>query len=1148
MTGVLPLYKLQKTEMMKRIFNRYILTAMWLLALLATSTESRAFSPESYAGSSRLAEGKWVKVSVGESGIYRITPDDLRQWGFSDINAVRVFGYGGAPISDILTAANTVDDLPQVPVLRTTGGLLFYGQGVTTTKRIGDDGMQLVQVQHPYATSACYFITENSSIEAAELTPQSRTEQGGSPLQSFTECVYHEKELVTPGQTGRLLLGEDFRYSTSQSFDFDLTDLVAGSTVYAQTSFGAKIVNGSGRLAFKYNGNALDWTGGDGIRGITSVAYEHVRMTTSLKSFTLDDSKLSYNVSLSYTGTLFAARLDYITINYQRRLRLGGNQLLFRSAAARDMVLNDATANTHVLDVTTPWAVQEVKVSLSGATATIPGSTGDRTYIAFNDNATFTSPSKVEDVTNQDLHASEIPDMVIITPPEFQTQAQRIADRHAADDDFQTLVVTPRTIYNEFSSGTVDYNAFRRLLKMYYDRDDASARKLRYVLLFGRPSYDNREITEAVKRDSYPRLIIWESDNGDNENTSYCTDDLLAMLDDGAGHNMSGDKLRLAIGRMPVKSSDEAKLMVDKLFDYMDNKDTGMWKNNVLMIADDEDSGIHMSQGEEFIKTAKDNGGEPYLYTRVYQDAYTAESAGSGRVYPQARADMYGKLAEGVLWAHYIGHANPSSWTADGLLTSSDVADNMFYPHLPLLYTATCEYTRYDADNLSGGEYMWLNTQGGVIALISTARVVFISDNGVLARQVAAHVFERDADGAFLRIGDILLRGKNDYSRSNENKLRYAVIGDPAMRLNYPKYSITVDEINGEVPDDLNKDITIEARQTVEIAGTILDPTGVEATDFNGHIIPKLYDAETSVTTHGYGDGTEYVYYDRNNLLVMTQEPVTNGHFRFTVKMPTEISNNWSPALLNLYAVADNGNEANGSNERFYVFGYDEEAIEDTQGPDISYFVLNSANFKDEDNVNESPLVMAAFSDPSGINLSSAGVGHQMMLTLDETTNYTDLASHYTPDEGGEGGSIKYQLNDLAAGNHTLRLRVWDNANNSSTRTIKFNVIPGLTPELYDVYTNANPASETASFYVVHDRPDATMTVTIEIYDLMGRLVWSTTETGKSDMFTTFPVQWNLTDMAGRRVSRGIYIYRAAVESNGQRQNTKGKKIAVAAE
>lgn len=1130
---------------MKSYFQRYILIAIWLLA---TTALAHGFSTESYAGSSRLAEGKWVKVSIDESGIYRITPDNLRQWGFSDINAVRVFGYGGAPISDVLSAENTVDDLPQVPVLRTTGGLLFYGQGVTTTKRIANEGMQLLQVQHPYATKACYFITENAAIEAAELKPEERTAQGGAPLTSFIDYVFHEQELVTPGQTGRLLLGEDFRYSTSQNFNFDLTDIVAGSTVYAQTSFGAKIINGSGRLAYKYNGNSLEWGGGDGIRGITSVAYEHVRMTTGVKSFTLDDSKLSYNVSLTYSGTLFTARLDYITINYERQLRLAGNQLTFRSAAAKDMALSNAGANTHVLDVTTPWNVEEVAVALNGATVTIPGTSGDRTYVAFNDNASFPSPAKVEDVVNQNLHATEIPDMVIITPPEFHTQAQRIADRHAADDGFTTLVVNPRAIYNEFSSGTVDYNAFRRMLKMFYDRDDATNRKLRYLLMLGRPSYDNREITDAVKRDSYPRLIIWESDNGDNENTSYCTDDLLAMLEDGAGMNMAADKICLSIGRMPVKSADEAKAMVDKLFTYMDNKDTGMWKNNVLMIADDEDSGIHMSQGEEFIKIAKDNGGEPYLYTRVYQDAYTAESAGSGRVYPQARADMYGKLAEGVLWAHYIGHANPSSWTADGLLTSSDVAQQMFYTHLPMLYTATCEYTRYDADNLSGGELMWLNTQGGVIALITTARVVFISDNGVLARQVAAHVFERDADGAFLRIGDILTRGKNDYNRSNENKLRYTVIGDPAMRLNYPKYSITVDEINGEVPDQLDNDITIQARQSVEIAGTIYDASGAEATDFNGYVIPKIYDAETSVTTHGYGDGTEYVYYDRNNLLVLTQEPVTGGKFRFTVKMPSEISNNWSPALLNLYAVTTDGLEANGSNEKFYVYGYDETAIEDTKGPDVEYFVLNSSNFKDGDNVNESPLVMAAFSDESGINLSSAGVGHQMMLTLDETTSYTDIAQHYVPAEGGQGGAIKYQLSDLAAGNHSLRLRVWDNANNSTSTTINFNVVPGLTPELVDVYTSANPAKETASFYVVHDRPDATMTVTIEVYNLMGRLVWSSTQTGKSDMFTTFPVQWNLTDMAGRRVSRGIYIYRASVESNGKRQSTKGKKIAVAAE
>ena len=204
----------------------------------------------------------------------------------------------------------------------------------------------------------------------------------------------------------------------------------------------------------------------------------------------------------------------------------------------------------------------------------------------------------------------------------------------------------------------------------------------------------------------------------------------------------------------------------------------------------------------------------------------------------------------------------------------------------------------------------------------------------------------------------------------------------------------------------------------------------------------------------------------------------------------------------------------------------------------------------DGSDVNESPLFLATVSDESGVNFSSAGIGHSMTLTLDATNSYNDLVSYYTPMFAQQGtlGSISYQLNDLSTGPHSLRLRVWDVYNNVNEKTITFNVVNGLTPEIADVYCAANPASVETSFYVKHNRPDAVVTVTIEVYDLMGRKVWSTTQSGRSDMYTSTPVTWDLIDMGGRRVPRGIYVYRATITTDGVKEATKAKKLAVAGE
>ena len=271
---------------------------------------------------------------------------------------------------------------------------------------------------------------------------------------------------------------------------------------------------------------------------------------------------------------------------------------------------------------------------------------------------------------------------------------------------------------------------------------------------------------------------------------------------------------------------------------------------------------------------------------------------------------------------------------------------------------------------------------------------------------------------------------------------------------------------------------------------------------------------------------------------------------------------NYSPSLISLYAYdntklnskAYNGGsiEAQGSNSDFYIYGYDDSVVTDTIGPSIDYLGLNSENFKDGDEVNESPLVIASIADESGINLSTSGIGHSITLTLDENTTLDDVTSYFTPaatsNGDGTAGTISYQLSNLANGNHTLKLKAWDVFNNSAEKTITFFVESGLKPDIYDVYSDANPASVEANFYVKHNRPDATLTVTIDIYDLLGRKIWSSTETGRSNMFTTFPITWNLTDYGGARVPRGIYIYKATVTTNGEQEATKAKKIAVTAQ
>lgn len=1136
-----------------------------------------ALDASSYTTESMLCSGSWVKIKVEDSGVYAISEATAKSWGFSDLSAVKIFGYGGAPVSTTLDST-LVDDLPQVPTYRTDGKIYFYAQGPTTWKT-QTSGCEYVQYQHPYATAAYYFVTDRSDVEALEMSTVSTSIPSSYDLvTTFTDRLFHEEELYTAGETGSLLLGEDFRYSTSQTFSISIPGYVSGTEVKVETSFAAKTVgSATSRLTFQYDGTTLDYSTSDALASISSSdTYTHCKVTASTKTFTPSGDSFDYTISFSNSSaTVSMARLDYITVNYTRELDITDDDFAFRTGSGNGantvLSLSGGGSSTVVLDITDTSNPTVVTCTTSGSNLLFtPQARGYREYRAFDTSASLPAPTSAGSVNGQNLHGESTPDMIIITPSEFTTQASRIASMHEEVDTMRVLVVNPEEIYNEFSSGTPDAMAYRKLAKMFYDRGASTdGHQLRYLLMFGRSSYDNRQITSQVQADEYPRLLQWQTDIGDYDNTSYTTDDILGTLDDGTSESNMMDPtyggLSIAVGRMPVKSVSEAKDVVDKLIDYVTEGDYGTWKNNVIMVADDGDSGVHMTQSDNALDRMRDNGGNDFVYTHIFLDAYNQVTDGSGNYYPDARSKMFQKLDEGALMLHYIGHANTVSWTHDGLLTLTDI-NEMYLSHYPLFYTATCEFSRVDADDTSGGELLFLNSRGGGIALVSTVRPTYVSDNGIVSNAFATYLFARDDNNQFLPIGEVLRLTKNNAiysstSTSNTNKMRYLLLGDPAMRLAYPTYNVQLEAINGEELSDDDMPV-FQARQTINLTGSVYDTSGNKDTSFNGTITTTLYDAEQSIETKGNKASSDdeaidpYVYYERQNRLAVVKDSVAGGEFAVKIVIPSEILypdsyDNYSPALASFYTCSDDGIEGNGSNEQFYIYGYDETVESDTIGPEITMMVLNSESFKDGDKVNESPMLIACIEDESGINFSTSGIGHQMTLLLDETTLYSDVSTYYTPSISTDealGGTINYPLEDLSDGSHTLRLKVWDTFGNSADKTISFYVVEGLKPTIYDVYTTSSPATTEANFYITHNRPDATITVRLSIFNLLGQEIWTTTETGKSDMFTSFPITWDLTDQAGTRVQRGIYLYRAGISTDGEHESTKAKKIAVAAQ
>ena len=1135
----------------QHIYQKLFLSILILCTLCAPKIH--ALPLDTYAQSSRMESGLWVKISVPETGLYRITTAALKDWGFSNPSAVRVFGYGGARQSDILSAATYVDDLPLAPqATEASGAIVFYAQGPVTWIGPDKDGFFHHQL-NPYATEGVYFLSDAYPDLNTDLPIEGLSTSGRTLTTTFTERLWSESELTSPGESGHILVGDDFRFTNKRTYKFNLTDRVAGSKVEARINFFSRVLSSTSRLAITANSKPLETAT---LPRTTSSTYGDSCIVR--RSFDLDNDVLSLELSFSTSGVVQMANLDKISLNYTRNLRLASGTLVF-SSQNPGLALDGATAETKVWDITDLTKPVAMKTSFEGSKVSwVNEYSGQRRYAAWTPAAaTLPAPKFLGRVSNQNIHAEDVPDMIIFTPRSWMGQAERVADFHrAAPDSMSVLVLDQQQVFNEFGSGAGDIGALRRCLKMFYDRgevkgEDGRSHSLKFVLLMGRATFDHRRLTQYMATSGYEPVPMWQTDGGSDESTSFGTDDFLGFLEDGSGADMPSAEMKIAVGRMPVRDATAARSAVDKLSNYLYKSPDGDWKNRQIFLADDQDNGVHLDQAEAMVKTLYDSPDGPnFVYNKIYIDAFEK----IGGITEKARDRMFKLLNEGSAWWTYIGHASIDSWTGEGMLRRNDIVNNLFYRRLPILYAATCSFQRWDGTDDSGSEMMVNNSNGGVIASICPTRPVYISQNGVFTRSMANYMYARNDKGQYLTVGEIFQRAKNGMGR-DANKLRYVLNGDPAMRVPTPRYNLVVERINGEDVSDPEVQPSVMALQQAKFEGYVADPiTGKQVSDFNGSLYVSLFDAEVSVVTEGRGTsedpGKVAVFDEQGPKLYAGRDSIQGGRFSMTVAMPSEISWNYRPAAFNMYAVSDtDGREAMGCNRNFYVYGYDSKAEVDTIPPVIQVMFLNDDTFKDGDTVNESPMLFATVSDNIGINLAQTAIGHSMVIRLDDTQTYTDVTDYYTPaSDGSPSGYITYPLSNLNAGNHTLSLRVCDTSANFAEEQISFFVQPGLTPTIFDVIATPNPASTEATFYISHNRPDATLNVKVTVYDLAGRELWSSTQTSRSDLGVSSTVVWNLCDRSGTRVGRGIYIYRAEISTDGAHYATKAKRIAVTGE
>ena len=1048
-----------------------------------TKAAARANTQKSspYASHSVLASGRWAKISVSETGVYQLTEQLVRRAGFSNLNKVKVYGYGGALQPEVIRSEylSATDDLQEVPTCTIGGRRLFHAVGpvgwekATSTERI----------RNPYSDVGCYFITES---DEEPLTVDSA--QFVSSFYPTTNDYHslHEVDDYAWYHSGRNL----YESTTLQRDGYSTYELKAhsdsGSLTVVLTS------DGPAAVSITVNDSLV------GMVNISEYLSSQAKAVQKTQVLPLNGLLRAQNtVCLRQTSGGSAVRLDYLA-----------------------------------LTMPTPAPAPKLGSDV------------------------FPVPQFVYGITNQDHHADVAVDMVIIIPTtqKLLAQAERLKELHEQRDSLRVRIVPADELFNEFSSGTPDANAYRRYLKMLYDRAESEADMPRYLLLFGDGAWDNRMLTSDWRQsspDDY--LLCYESENSFSETMSYVCDDFFCMLDEGEGASLTKrDRTDVGVGRLPARNEAEAKIMVDKIVDYANNAHAGDWQNTLCFMGDDGNNNVHMREADAAVQTVI--GEHPSFNIRkVYWDAYKRVSYSTGMRYPDVMLLLQQQMQQGALIMDYCGHGSPYTISHERVLNLSDFSVSTSL-RLPLWVTASCDIMPFDTQEENIGETAMLNAHGGAIAFFGTTRTVYTGDNQNMNCAFLKFVLG-STDGRRNTLGDAVRLAKNDVrsigddpsdrTRSDTypiNKLHYSLLGDPALTLAAPKTGLVIDSINGKPVNGVTQ---LPVGQEATITGHIEGEA-----DFSGIVSLTVKDVEQTVTcrlnnTGDDGAETAFTFKDRPATIYNGQDSVRNGRFRMTFVLPRDISYSEGTGRMTAYAI-NNARQLSvqGSTEAFSLVSA-EMAANDGIGPSI-YCYLNSTSFQNGGRVNTTPYFYAQLSDKDGINASGNGVGHDLQLVIDGNPTMTYTLNDYFQYDFGDykSGSVGYSLPTLSEGEHRLSFRAWDVHNNSSVAELTFTVVRGLEPNCYSVECTKNPATTSTSFIINHDRTGSEMDIVLEVFDTSGRLLWAKQETGVSTD-NTYTLDWDLTTSSGSRLQTGVYLYRVLVSSDGSSKASKAQKLII---
>jgi hypothetical protein len=1085
------------------------------------------------AKNSVLSTGNWYKIKVQKNGIYKIDYAKLQKLGIDptqvDPRKIRIYGNEGGMLSEN-NSENRADDLIEnaIIVIGEEDGhfnaddyILFYGQSPHQWN-YNESSKEFNHQYNVYADYSYYFINTDKGLGKRIQSQVSSPKTPSQTVVDFQDNKFHEADDRNLVNSGRTWYGEVFDLQLTHTFDFSFPDIITSKKVRIEVDVAARSSNNSS-FEIKEKTSLI------GILPVSKINFSnsfppYAKTINRTFSFYTNNDNLNLHLSYLKPNNSSVGWLNYIEISAWRSLIYRGGQMVFQNSAylnTSDVLkfeLENRSVIEHLWDVSDPTNVKAQAYSTNKNLISFTQDDNDLHEYLVADNNSYLIPEVVGTVVNQNYHGLNVADLIIISSPEFFSEAIRLGNFHLQRDGLSYCLVEPQKIYNEFSSGAQDISAIRDFVKYLYDKAE-EGKEPRYLLLFGDASFDYKDRLEKNTN----IVPTWESANAVDIRNSFMSDDFFGLLDENEGSNLNG-ALDIGIGRLPVSSFDEARIVVDKILHYAGNNPEvmGRWRNEVCFVGDDQDYNAYITDSELIANQLSEICPNAHI-NKIYFDAYPQVSTPGGKRYPAATKAINQTVQDGALLVNYIGHGGETGWAHERVLELSDINKWSNSNNLPIFITATCEFTRLDdPERKSAGEYIMTNANGGGIALYTTTRATSSGGNFQLNKSVINYLF-KDTGADCCRLGDAVLGAKNAIGNTI-NGQKFVLIGDPALKIAIPKDSLAVLKVNNIVVDLIPD--TLKALAQITISGSVFDLNKTKNINFNGLLSAIVYDKESKLKTLAQDPNSfEYEFGLMNNVLYKGEATIVNGDFSFSFVVPKDIAYNYDFGKISLYAQSDNS-DAWGSYNNVIIGGYNDQADNDISGPVIRLY-MNNEKFLSGDQISKNPKLIAYISDENGINTVGTGIGHDIVAILDEITNnpyvlnkfYESNLDTYT------NGKVEYQFFDLKNGIHKLEVRAWDVYNNSSNATIEFLVAESEELLITSLQNFPNPFYNETTFKFLINKDYSNVDIEIQIFNLNGQKVKTIIDSNTNNLF----VNWKGETDEGQKLEAGLYVYRLLV-------------------